>query len=239
MIKLFFFTNKSLDDIIDIGGCMKKVILKIIISILVIVPCIYILYVNISKLTKVLEPWELTFNENSVSPSIKVSEYLNSEEYKFKKYLDTAISYMQAEDKNPSSSQVQKYLNLFNEESGAWCTEFVIWSLVQADNELGTNYVKDKYPFLDSGYKSANWFKKRDRLHTEEAYIPKRGDMMFFQYYDSIIDHTAFVLGTKEEDGITYVLTIEGNIPSLKDKGIKERTIPLTDKYIYGYGSYE
>ena len=62
---------------------------------------------------------------------------------------------------------------------------------------------------------------------------------MFFKYYDSIVDHTAFVIGTKEVNGIIYVHTIEGNIPSLKDKSIQERFIPLNDKTIYGYGSFE
>ena len=111
--------------------------------------------------------------------------------------------------------------------------------IVLEDEYLGTNHVGTTYPLLDSGYQAARWFSKQNRLHTEEDYVPKRGDMMFFQYYDSIIDHTALVTGTKEENGVIYVLTIEGNIPSLSDKGIKERVIPLDDKYIYGYGSYE
>ena len=182
-------------------------------------------------------------NDNYESPSIEVKAYLNSEEYAFKYYLDVAINYLSLENKDASLEQIAKYNSIYpNGESstpGGWCTEFVTWGLLEADKYLDTDYVGTTYPLLDSGYQAARWFSRQNRLHTEEDYVPKRGDMMFFKYYDAIIDHTALVTGIKEEDGVIYVLTIEGNIPSLSDKGIKERVIPLDDKYIYGYGSYE
>ena len=223
---------------------MKKEVLKIIISSLIFFISFQVMYSNSVNLTYCLfSEQNEEINNSYKSPTTEVLNYLNSEEYAFKHYLDTAINYLSLENKDASLEQIAKYNSIYpNGESstpGGWCTEFVTWGLLKADKELGTNRVGTTYPLLDSGYQAARWFSKQNRLYTEEDYVPKRGDMMFFQYYDSIIDHTALVTGTKEENGVIYVLTIEGNIPSLSDKGIKERVIPLDDKYIYGYGSYE
>ena len=223
---------------------MKKEVLKIIVSSLIFFISFQVMYSNSVNLTYCLfSEQNEEINNSYKSPTTEVLNYLNSEEYAFKHYLDTAINYLSLENKDASLEQIAKYNSIYpkgeSSTPGGWCTEFVTWGLLEADEYLGTNHVGTTYPLLDSGYQAARWFSKQNRLYTEEDYVPKRGDMMFFQYYDSIIDHTALVTGTKEENGVIYVLTIEGNIPSLSDKGIKERVIPLDDKYIYGYGSYE
>jgi len=171
--------------------------------------------------------------------NFKKEDNLKQEEIKdeFEIYLDKSIEIMRNEKNNKAN--VFKYLDLFNTKNMAWCTEFVVWSLLEADKELNTNYVSTIYPLLDTGNKAANWFSKNNRLHLEDEYIPKRGDFMFFKYYDSIIDHTAFVIDVKEIDGNIYIYTIEGNIPAIEDKSIQERIIPINDKYIYGYGSFK
>ena len=178
----------------------------------------------------------LPTEDNNANVDIPVGNETQKKD-EFEIYLDTAIWIMQNEMRN--SANVPKYLNVFGTKNMAWCTEFVVWSLLEADKQLNTNYVTTLYPLLDTGNKASKWFSKNNRLHKEKDYIPKRGDFMFFKYYDSIVDHTAFVVGIKQIDGITYVHTIEGNIPSLKDKSIQERILPLNDKAIYGYGSYE
>lgn len=229
------------------GDCMKKDCLKIGISFLVFIVSFQIMYSCSVNLTEQLfkrdYKYENSYHQVYQSPVIQVLTYLNSEEYAYKRYIETAIGYLSAEPKDVSSTQIDKYNSIFpNGESstpGGWCTEFVLWGLLQADKELNTTYVGDIYPLLDSGYQARRWYARKDRLHTEDDYLPKTGDMMFFKYYDSIIDHTALVVGTKEENGILYVLTIEGNVPSSSDKGILERMIPLDEEYIYGYGSYE
>ena len=222
---------------------MRREVLKVFISFLIFFISFQILYSCSINLTAVIFNDNVKKSNHYQSPVIDTLNYLNSEEYAFRKYLDTAINYLSLENKDVSAEQIDKYNSIFpNGESltpGGWCTEFVTWGLLEADKELDTNYVGTTYPLLDSGYQAAKWFLKQNRLHVEKDYIPERGDMMFFKYYDSIIDHTALVTGIKKEDGVIYVLTIEGNIPSSSDKGIKERVIPLDDKYIYGYGSYE
>lgn len=155
----------------------------------------------------------------------------------FEIYLSKAINIMKEEKEKQLNED--KYLDIFNTKNMAWCTEFVVWSLLQADKQLNTNYINNIYPLLDTGAKAANWFSKNNRLHLEKDYIPKRGDFMFFKYYSGNIDHTAFVIDVKEVNEIIYIYTIEGNIPNSKNKSIQERIIPITDKYIYGYGTFK
>ena len=195
----------------------------------VIILCIFIVGILFYK----------TKNDELITHNLnKETKEENKEEIvdEFELYLNKAINIMKEEKEKTLNSS--KYLEVFNTKNMSWCTEFVVWSLLEADKQLNTNYVNNIYPLLDTGAKASNWFKKNNRLHLEKDYIPKRGDFMFFKYYEKIVDHTAFVIDVKEIDGITYVYTIEGNIPSLKDKSIKERILPIDDKYIYGYGSF-
>jgi len=215
-----------------------KYVLKGIICSLIMTISINIIYTNVLNLKSTLYD-KVPSEEYYVYSKVLGHTYKETKDYKLKKYIDIAILIMEGENKNPTKNQINKYLNVFDEKSGAWCTEFVVWSLLEADKKMGTNYVNKIYPKRQSGYIAANWYNRHKRLHTEKDYIPKRGDMMFFIHYGSIIDHTAFVTGVKEIDGELYVMTIEGNIPSHKNKGIKERTLKLTDRTIYGYGSYE
>ena len=219
---------------------MLKEIGKILISTIVFTICFQIFYTCSTSLSSKFTPLvKVEYNYLYKNPITQVLTYVNSEEYKLKKYIEKAIDYMEKEPRDPSTEQVDKYVYQFDQTNRMWCTEFVVWSLKQAEKDLNYGYLGSVYPYVASGYRASKFFEREDRLHMEKTYIPKRGDMMFFKYYDTIIDHTAFVLGVEVTDGETYVLTIEGNIPSYKDKGIKLRKLPLSDPYIYGYGSYE
>jgi len=137
---------------------------------------------------------KLSDEKDNIDDDIIIEEVVEEKD-KFEIYLDTAVGIMQNEMLN--SANVSKYLKVFGTKNMAWCTEFVVWSLLEADKQVNTNYVTTLYPLLDTGNKASKWFSKYNRLHKEKDYIPKRGDFMFFRYYESIVDHTAFVIDVK------------------------------------------
>ena len=143
-----------------------------------------------------------------------------------------------AEDENG----VTIYGTYFEDPSGEWCTEFAIWCVIQAQEALGVEYVRVYYPY--SGYSGGciEWYKKQENYYPANTYVPRRGDMIFFEYDgDKISDHTGLVTGMEydEEDGKLYVLTIEGNLPEDYPKGvIRQRRLAVDDPLIFGYGTF-
>jgi hypothetical protein len=149
-------------------------------------------------------------------------------------------------ESQPSKAQDEKgrtkYGEAFGDPYAQWCTEFVMWCLQETEKELGTNYIGSYYPWKDSAYRCVVWYKKNDTFMLRDEYIPRRGDMIFFDYdFDENSDHTGLVTGVeydKTEDKI-YILTIEGNLPEDYPNGvIKKRRLAADEKKIYGYGTF-
>ena len=140
------------------------------------------------------------------------------------------------------SSGVTKYGTYFGDPSGQWCTEFAVWCVIQAQEALGVEYINVYYPKSDYSGGCIQWYKKRNNYYPKGAYIPRRGDMSFFEYDgDGTSDHTGLVTGVEydEETQKLYVLTIEGNLPEDYPTGvIRERRLAVDDKLIFGYGTF-
>ena len=164
-----------------------------------------------------------------------------TEEYEFVETL-MEIAFgepVEAEDKNG----VTKYGTYFGTPTYEWCTEFAVWCIVQAQEKMGVQYTDVHYPFSDWSGGCVSWYKKQGLFFKRNSdYVPRRGDMIFFDYdYDGSTDHTGLVYGVEydsAEDKI-YILTIEGNLPEDYPVGsIKQRRLACDWKKIYGYGTF-
>ena len=125
---------------------------------------------------------------------------------------------------------------------GQWCTEFAVWCIIQAQEELGVEYINVFYPKSDYSGGCIQWFNRKECYYSSGTYVPRRGDMIFFEYDgDKASDHTGLVTGVEYDptDGKLYVLTIEGNLPEDYPVGvIRERRLAMDDKLIFGYGTF-
>lgn len=102
-----------------------------------------------------------------------------------------------------------------------WCAIFVSWCANQAG--VATSIIP-KYASCDLGME---WFKKRNLFKLRGAYVPKKGDIIFFGVpTDS--NHTGIV---ESCDG-RKVHTIEGNTSRM----VARRVYDLTSTRIIGYG---
>jgi hypothetical protein len=143
-----------------------------------------------------------------------------------------------AEDKSGRT----KYGEFFGIPKSNWDTLFILWCVNEAEKKLNTSYIGDIYPWKQKASECVFWFISRDKFRDPSInninYIPQIGDLLFFDYnLNDIADHTALVTGIKENE-VSYILTIEGQIPGDKpDTKIREREIKFNNKYIYGYGS--
>lgn len=158
----------------------------------------------------------------------------------FDEFVELTIQYAEKQPQYPVDKKgATKYGTLFKQSKSAWCTEFVMWCLKQAENDLGTSHIRTAYPWSDYSGECVSWFQAKSRLHYRSSdYTPQRGDLIFFNYgTGGSTDHTGLVLGTEVSEGVTYVLTIEGNIPTDKVKQIRKRRLPLTDRNIVCYGA--
>jgi len=169
----------------------------------------------------------------------RLNRYREAEKEAFEEFVNLAIAYAEKQPRYPVKNGRTIYGAFFGNGYAAWCTEFVMWSVYQAEKELGTSYIRDRYPWSSYSGGCVSWFRSRSRLHSRSSgYIPKRGDMIFFNYgTGGSTDHTGLVLGTVQSNGVTYVQTIEGNIPGDSPKQIRKRSIETTNKRIVCYGS--
>ncbi len=169
----------------------------------------------------------------------RINEFKKLEAQAFEEFVDLVVSTAEKQPQYPvDNNKRTKYGALFGTPTSAWCTEFVMWCLKSAEDSLGTSYIRTNYPWSSYSGGCVSWFKNRSRLKTRSSgYVPKKGDLIFFDYgTGGATDHTGLVIGTEKKDGVTYVLTIEGNIPTDKVKQIRKRSLPLTDKHIISYG---
>ncbi len=116
-----------------------------------------------------------------------------------------------------------KYGIWYGYPSSAWCAMFVSWCADQAG--VDADIIK---PFCRCATE-ATWFKGQDKWQNPAKYTPVEGDIMFFNYNGSRINHVGIVTGVK--DG--YVYCIEGNHADSVDITRHK----LTASYITGYGT--
>lgn len=101
----------------------------------------------------------------------------------------------------------QKYSKEFGVNGVQWCGYFIMWLFKTANR-----------PVFNTAYtpNGVNWFKERDQWHEEGD--PKSGDIVYFDFPDSIdrVQHVGIVVKTMEAG--KSVLCIEGNT-SANDSG--------------------
>ena len=164
----------------------------------------------------------------------------NTEEYAF---VEKVIEIALAEPKDAEDERgATKYGTYFGTPTWEWCTEFAVWCIVQAQESMGVDYLKVHYPFEDWSGGCVQWYRNKGLFFKRGSYVPRRGDMIFFDYdYDGSTDHTGMVMGVEYDqvEDKLYVITIEGNLPEDYPVGsIKERRIAIDWKKIYGYGTF-
>lgn len=117
----------------------------------------------------------------------------------------------------------QKYWSWYGFNSRVnWCAIFVSWC---ANESESINNTIPRFSLCTDGEK---WYKSKNRWQNN-SYIPKTGDIIFFDWYqDGHTDHVGIV--EKIENSKIY--TIEGNS---KDE-VKNKTYNLNSKSIYGFG---
>lgn len=110
------------------------------------------------------------------------------------------------------------------DERVEWCACFVSWVANQA-GYIEKNIIP-KFAGCETG---VNWFKAMNEWR-EPGYIPKPGDIIFFDWeVDGSVSHVGIV--EKIENDTIY--TIEGN--SINDD-CQKRSYSINNKFIYGYG---
>lgn len=104
-----------------------------------------------------------------------------------------------------------------------WCACFVSWVSSQAG--ISTQTIP-KFSRVKDGI---NWF-INNKLFRDKTYVPRSGDLIFFNYEYSDPVHVGIV--EKVENGRVY--TIEGNS---KNDECRRLNYPLDSSWIYGYGT--
>jgi hypothetical protein len=195
------------------------------------------------------EPAEIQEPEEAASP-VKIpdsdsilSTYPLPSEHALTPFIEKLIEIAESQPTNPQDEKGRtKYGEAFGEPYAQWCTEFVMWCLKETEEQLGTNYIDSYYPWKDSAYRCVVWYKNHNAFMLKDNYIPRRGDLIFFDYdFDENSDHTGMVTGVEydETEDKIYVLTIEGNLPEDYPNGtIKTRRLAVDEKKIYGYGTF-
>lgn len=104
-----------------------------------------------------------------------------------------------------------------------WCAVFVSWVYNQA------GYINIAVPkFSICHTQGVPWFKTFG-LWREKGYIPKSGDIIFFDWeQDGHTDHVGIVEKSDGKD----IYTIEGN----SRDAVKKKKYSINSKYIYGFG---
>lgn len=104
-----------------------------------------------------------------------------------------------------------------------WCAVFVSWVYNQA------GYLNTAIPkFSTCHTQGVPWFKTLG-LWRENGYIPKSGDVIFFDWeQDGHTDHVGIV---EKSDG-KNIYTVEGN----SRDAVKKKKYSINSKYIYGFG---
>jgi len=173
------------------------------------------------------------------SPASSTVESVEPHEVTLDEFIDTFIGIAEEQPQYPVKDGKTIYGELFGNPYAEWCTEFVMYCLKQADDELGTAFIGTIYPWRDCAYDTGVWFKYKNRYFDAHGdFIPSRGDLIIFDSdYKGVPNHIGIVTGTVVENGITYITTIEGNIPEDEVKQVRCRKLAVTDPIIMAYCS--
>ena len=108
-----------------------------------------------------------------------------------------------------------------------WCACYVSWALVEAE----------QYYRRTINGQEVQWYSHVDEFEDHFLKLienPAPGNLIFFNLdQDAKADHMGVVLNTTDDDGIQYVITIEGNSAGR----VTMRRYKLTDERILGYGA--
>ncbi|MBE6950032.1 MAG: CHAP domain-containing protein [Ruminococcaceae bacterium] len=109
-----------------------------------------------------------------------------------------------------------------------WCACFVSWCA----NECG--YLEAGIlPRFASCSGGVQWFRERGLWRTG-SYIPKPGDIIFFDWADEVQDGSPDHVGIVERVGESIIYTIEGN----SGDACKAKSYSIDHAEILGYGTY-
>jgi len=188
---------------------------------------------NISSVPSAVSAPSKASSESSTAGSGEPREATLSE------FIETFIGIAEQQPQYPVKDGKTIYGELFNNPHAQWCTEFVMYCLKQAENQLGTSFIDTVYPWNDSAYATGLWFKRKNRYYDAHgSFIPSRGDLIIFDSeYAGYPNHIGIVTGTVAENGITYITTIEGNIPEDEVSQVRRRKLAVTDPIIMAYCS--
>ena len=114
-----------------------------------------------------------------------------------------------------------KYGIWYGYPDDAWCAMFVSWCADQAG--ISENVIK---PFFRCA-NEVEWFKSIGRWREPEGYMPKEGDLIFFNYNNNVANHVGIVTYADN----TEVYCIEGN----NDDAVNVNNHAINASYIYGY----
>lgn len=130
------------------------------------------------------------------------------------------IAYSQVGYKEGANNDT-KYGDWYGLPNNPWCAMFVSWCA----NECGISTdIIPKFAGCTTGFNQM----KEMGITTEEHIIPKKGDLIFFDWDNSgDCDHVGIVTDSNSE----YVDTIEGN----HDDSVSEFRYPIDAEYIRGY----
>lgn len=152
------------------------------------------------------------------------------------KFVNTAASFIGCKESNGTH---KKIIDIYNAHkplargykvkyTDAWCATFVsamaikcgLTSIIPTECGCG--------PMIDL-------FKKQGAWHEKDDYIPKPGDIIFYDWQDSGKgDNTGWSdhVGIVEKVSGQTIHVIEGN----KSDAVGRRTLKVNDRYIRGYG---
>lgn len=116
-----------------------------------------------------------------------------------------------------------KYGVWYTYPDSKWCAMFVSWCCNQAN--IAPYTVK---PYCRCSSEAA-WFKDQKRWKNPAGYTPQPGDIIFFHFDSSTINHTGIVTEVKG----SYVYCIEGN----NNNSVNRTRHKMTAAYIAGYGT--
>lgn len=152
------------------------------------------------------------------------------------KYIKTAASYIGCKESNGTH---KKIIDIYNSHkphprgfamtyTTAWCAAFVTAMAIECG-------LTDIIPKECSCNKMIELFKKLGSWQESDAYTPKPGDILFYDWEDSgkgdntgVSDHVGIV---ESVNGSTLTI-IEGNY----NNAVARRTLKVNGRYIRGYG---
>ncbi len=173
-------------------------------------PC----YANPSADLEYAQQWEATLPELTGTYAENVLAVARSQ----LGYTESALNYIV--DENDNTKGYTRYGAWYGIPYGDWCAMFASFCL---------HYAEVDYPYDAYCPTWVNELNEQSLYKTPSDYVPKAGDIIFFDWeQDGIVDHVGLV--EKLED--INVTTIEGN----NGNCVARSTYELFDKRIAGYG---